>query len=131
MFPTADKHERNRSPLSTIGSSLSSGSLTSTVNVGGVSAKLWNSNAERDQHENYASLYAIVKATEALEKVYTKDIINKNEYAILKPFAAFFNLLTKCNWLTHLLWFIEATKRSALSSSHNSAALSSWPASRT
>ena len=42
--------------------------------------KLWNNNAERDQHENYASLYAIVKATEALEKSYTRDVVSKAEY---------------------------------------------------
>ena len=43
--------------------------------------RLWSNSAERDQHENYASLFAIVKATEALEKAYTKDIITKTEYA--------------------------------------------------
>jgi ESCRT-I complex subunit VPS28 len=42
--------------------------------------RLWSNSAERDQHENYASLFAIVKATEALEKAYTKDIITKTEY---------------------------------------------------
>lgn len=54
--------------------------LSSTSSNGVGVIKLWNNNAERDQHENYASLYAIVKATEALEKSYTRDVISKTEY---------------------------------------------------
>lgn len=46
--------------------------------------RLWSNSIERDQHENSASLFAIIKATEALEKAYARDIIEKSEYDKLK-----------------------------------------------
>jgi len=69
-----------RSPLASLGSSVASSPLSTTVSASGIATRLWNNNVERDQHENYASLYAIVKATESLEKAYTRDVISKTEY---------------------------------------------------
>ncbi|CAI0468417.1 unnamed protein product [Linum tenue] len=42
--------------------------------------KLWNDKREREMYENFAELYAIIKATEKLEKAYVRDIINSSDY---------------------------------------------------
>ncbi|KAI4371697.1 hypothetical protein MLD38_010019 [Melastoma candidum] len=42
--------------------------------------KLWNDKRERDMYENFAELYAIIRATEKLEKAYVRDIISPSEY---------------------------------------------------
>lgn len=42
--------------------------------------KLWNDKREREMYENFAELYAIIKATEKLEKAYVRDIISSAEY---------------------------------------------------
>ncbi|KAJ7968472.1 Vacuolar protein sorting-associated protein 28-like [Quillaja saponaria] len=42
--------------------------------------KLWNDKREREMYDNFAELYAIIKATEKLEKVYIRDIISSQEY---------------------------------------------------
>ncbi|GAB2211262.1 hypothetical protein Droror1_Dr00016555 [Drosera rotundifolia] len=42
--------------------------------------KLWNDKREREMYENFAELYAIIKATEKLEKAYIRDIISSSEY---------------------------------------------------
>ncbi|GMH05395.1 hypothetical protein Nepgr_007235 [Nepenthes gracilis] len=42
--------------------------------------KLWNDKREREMYENFAELYAILKATEKLEKAYIRDIISPSEY---------------------------------------------------
>ncbi|PIA54960.1 hypothetical protein AQUCO_00800002v1 [Aquilegia coerulea] len=42
--------------------------------------KLWNDKREREMYDNFADLYAIVKATEKLEKAYVRDIISSAEY---------------------------------------------------
>ncbi|WCJ25858.1 hypothetical protein M5689_007716 [Euphorbia peplus] len=42
--------------------------------------KLWNDKREREMYENFAELYAIIKATEKLEKAYVRDIIPSSEY---------------------------------------------------
>ncbi|GAB2301134.1 hypothetical protein Dimus_035167 [Dionaea muscipula] len=42
--------------------------------------KLWNDKREREMYENFAELYAIIKATEKLEKAYIRDIISPSEY---------------------------------------------------
>ena len=57
--------------------------MSSNLSTSSAPIRLWSNNAERDQHENYASLFAIFKATEALEKAYTRDIIPKAEYECL------------------------------------------------
>jgi len=44
--------------------------------------KLWNDKREREMYENFAELYAIIKATEKLEKAYIRDIISPSEYEI-------------------------------------------------
>lgn len=44
--------------------------------------KLWNDKRERDMYENFAELYAIIRATEKLEKAYIRDIISPSEYEI-------------------------------------------------
>uniref|UniRef100_A0A7N0RF64 Vacuolar protein sorting-associated protein 28 homolog n=1 Tax=Kalanchoe fedtschenkoi TaxID=63787 RepID=A0A7N0RF64_KALFE len=44
--------------------------------------KLWNDKREREMYENFAELYAIIKATEKLEKAYVRDIISSNEYEL-------------------------------------------------
>ncbi|KAK3431655.1 hypothetical protein EUGRSUZ_E03460 [Eucalyptus grandis] len=44
--------------------------------------KLWNDKRERDMYENFAELYAIIRATEKLEKAYIRDIIPPSEYEI-------------------------------------------------
>ncbi|KAJ8761622.1 hypothetical protein K2173_004398 [Erythroxylum novogranatense] len=44
--------------------------------------KLWNDKRERGVHENFAELYAIIKATENLEKAYGRDILYSSEYDI-------------------------------------------------
>ncbi|KAJ4833899.1 hypothetical protein Tsubulata_032932 [Turnera subulata] len=42
--------------------------------------KLWNDKREREMYDNFAELYAIIKATEKLEKAYVRDIISPTEY---------------------------------------------------
>ncbi|KAJ1434791.1 VPS28, C-terminal domain superfamily [Sesbania bispinosa] len=42
--------------------------------------KLWNDKREREMYDNFAELYAILKATERLEKAYVRDIIAPHEY---------------------------------------------------
>ncbi|CAH1425283.1 unnamed protein product [Lactuca virosa] len=42
--------------------------------------KLWNDKREREMYENFAELYAIIKATEKLEKAYVRDIIPSSDY---------------------------------------------------
>ncbi|XP_010422371.1 PREDICTED: vacuolar protein sorting-associated protein 28 homolog 2-like [Camelina sativa] len=42
--------------------------------------KLWNDKREREMYENFAELFAIIKATEKLEKAYIRDLINPSEY---------------------------------------------------
>ncbi|XP_010434160.1 PREDICTED: vacuolar protein sorting-associated protein 28 homolog 1 [Camelina sativa] len=42
--------------------------------------KLWNDKREREMYENFAELYAIIKATEKLEKAYIRDLISPSEY---------------------------------------------------
>ncbi|KAH7545925.1 hypothetical protein FEM48_Zijuj01G0145900 [Ziziphus jujuba var. spinosa] len=42
--------------------------------------KLWNDKREREMYDNFAELYAIIKATEKLEKAYIRDIISSSEY---------------------------------------------------
>ncbi|KAK4758901.1 hypothetical protein SAY87_020202 [Trapa incisa] len=44
--------------------------------------KLWNDKRERDMYENFAELYAIIRATEKLEKAYIRDIIGPSEYEV-------------------------------------------------
>ncbi|GAA0153019.1 membrane traffic protein [Lithospermum erythrorhizon] len=42
--------------------------------------KLWNDKREREMYENFSELFAIIKATEKLEKAYVRDIISPAEY---------------------------------------------------
>ncbi|KAF8411222.1 hypothetical protein HHK36_003767 [Tetracentron sinense] len=42
--------------------------------------KLWNDKREREMYENFADLYAIIKATEKLEKAYVRDVISSAQY---------------------------------------------------
>ncbi|KAH9623118.1 hypothetical protein KSS87_013697 [Heliosperma pusillum] len=42
--------------------------------------KLWNDKREREMYENFAELYAIIKATEKLEKAYIRDVITPSDY---------------------------------------------------
>jgi len=42
--------------------------------------KLHSNPKERELHENFADLYAIIKTTEALEKAFLRDAIDPNEY---------------------------------------------------
>ncbi|KAL3624980.1 hypothetical protein CASFOL_031648 [Castilleja foliolosa] len=42
--------------------------------------KLWNDKREREMYENFAELFAIIKATEKLEKAYVRDIISPSDY---------------------------------------------------
>ncbi|CAH9081541.1 unnamed protein product [Cuscuta epithymum] len=42
--------------------------------------KLWNDKREREMYENFAELFAIIKATEKLEKAYVRDVISSTEY---------------------------------------------------
>ncbi|KVH94040.1 Vacuolar protein sorting-associated, VPS28, partial [Cynara cardunculus var. scolymus] len=42
--------------------------------------KLWNDKREREMYDNFAELYAIIKATEKLEKAYVRDIIPSADY---------------------------------------------------
>ncbi|KAK9268109.1 hypothetical protein L1049_010549 [Liquidambar formosana] len=44
--------------------------------------KLWNDKREREMYENFAELYAIIKATDKLEKAYVRDIITSSEYEL-------------------------------------------------
>ncbi|KAE9613511.1 hypothetical protein Lal_00015930 [Lupinus albus] len=44
--------------------------------------KLWNDKREREMYDNFAELYAIIKATESLEKAYVRDIISPKEYEL-------------------------------------------------
>ncbi|KAK7252196.1 hypothetical protein RIF29_35984 [Crotalaria pallida] len=44
--------------------------------------KLWNDKREREMYDNFAELYAIIKATERLEKAYVRDIISAQEYEL-------------------------------------------------
>ena len=42
--------------------------------------KLWNNGREREVWDNLGDLYAIFKATEALEKANTRDVVPAGEY---------------------------------------------------
>jgi len=42
--------------------------------------KLWNDKREREMYENFAELFAIIRATEKLEKAYVRDIVSPSEY---------------------------------------------------
>ncbi|KAF2564742.1 hypothetical protein F2Q70_00016307 [Brassica cretica] len=42
--------------------------------------KLWNDKHERETYENFFELYAIIKATEKLEKAYIRDLISPSSY---------------------------------------------------
>lgn len=42
--------------------------------------KLWSDKREREMYDNFAELYAIIKATEKLEKAYVRDVISPQEY---------------------------------------------------
>lgn len=42
--------------------------------------ELWNDKHEREMYENFAEFFAIIKATEKLEKAYVRDIILPTEY---------------------------------------------------
>ncbi|KAK9156207.1 hypothetical protein Sjap_003687 [Stephania japonica] len=42
--------------------------------------KLWSDKREREMYDNFADLYAIIKATEKLEKAYVRDVISSSEY---------------------------------------------------
>lgn len=42
--------------------------------------KLWNDKRERERYDNLADLYAIIRATEKLEKAYVRDIIPPADY---------------------------------------------------
>ncbi|CAH8360631.1 unnamed protein product [Eruca vesicaria subsp. sativa] len=42
--------------------------------------KLWNDKREREMYENFSELYAIIKATEKLEKAYIRDLISPSDY---------------------------------------------------
>ncbi|KAG9452747.1 hypothetical protein H6P81_005651 [Aristolochia fimbriata] len=42
--------------------------------------KLWNDKREREMYDNFAYLFAIIKATEKLEKAYVRDIVSSKEY---------------------------------------------------
>ncbi|XP_058088966.1 vacuolar protein sorting-associated protein 28 homolog 2-like [Magnolia sinica] len=42
--------------------------------------KLWHDKREREMYDNFADLYAIIKATEKLEKAYVRDIIPPSDY---------------------------------------------------
>ncbi|KAK9068942.1 hypothetical protein SSX86_013058 [Deinandra increscens subsp. villosa] len=44
--------------------------------------KLWNDKHERETYENFAELYAIIKASEKLEKAYVRDIVPATDYEI-------------------------------------------------
>lgn len=44
--------------------------------------KLWSDKREREMYENFAELYAIIKATEKLEKAYVRDVISSQEYEV-------------------------------------------------
>ncbi|CAI5956956.1 unnamed protein product [Closterium sp. NIES-64] len=41
---------------------------------------LWQGDAEREQYESFADLYAIIKTTEKLEKAYVRDLISPADY---------------------------------------------------
>ncbi|CAD6229600.1 unnamed protein product [Miscanthus lutarioriparius] len=42
--------------------------------------KLWNDKRERELLESYADLYAIIKATEKLERAYVRDLVSAADY---------------------------------------------------
>ncbi|KAL8107787.1 vacuolar protein sorting-associated protein 28 homolog 2-like [Apium graveolens] len=44
--------------------------------------KLWNDKQERELYDNFGELFAIIKATEKLEKAYVRDIISPSEYEV-------------------------------------------------
>ncbi|KAF3567198.1 hypothetical protein DY000_02014039 [Brassica cretica] len=43
-------------------------------------AKLWNDKREREMYDNLAELFAIIKATEKLERAYIRDLISPSDY---------------------------------------------------
>ncbi|KAL0712750.1 hypothetical protein Bca4012_019728 [Brassica carinata] len=42
--------------------------------------KLWHDKREREMYENFSELFAIIKATEKLEKAYIRDLISPSDY---------------------------------------------------
>ncbi|KAK1291711.1 hypothetical protein QJS10_CPA05g00736 [Acorus calamus] len=42
--------------------------------------KLWNDKREREMYDSLADLYAIIKATEKLERAYVRDVVSSSDY---------------------------------------------------
>lgn len=75
--------------------------------------KLWNDKREREMYDNFADLYAIIKATEKLEKAYVRDIISSSDYEpeCLKLIAQFKTLASSLrNTVPSLEQFAETYK---------------------
>ena len=45
--------------------------------------KLWDSAKERRKYNELADLYAVIKSTEALEKAYIRDLVDRDRYTEL------------------------------------------------
>ncbi|KAL5228471.1 hypothetical protein ABZP36_016736 [Zizania latifolia] len=72
--------------------------------------KLWNDKRERELLESLADLYAIIKATEKLERAYVRDLVSAADYEAecLKLISQFNSLTSSLAGVVTIPRFVEA-----------------------
>jgi ESCRT-I complex subunit VPS28 len=72
--------------------------------------KLWNDKRERELLESYADLYAIIRATEKLERAYVRDLVSAADYETecLKLISQFNTLSSSLAGLVTIPRFVQA-----------------------
>ncbi|XP_062223188.1 vacuolar protein sorting-associated protein 28 homolog 1-like [Phragmites australis] len=72
--------------------------------------KLWNDKRERELLESYADLYAIIKATEKLERAYVRDLVSAADYEAecLKLISQFNSLSSSLAGIVTVPRFVQA-----------------------
>ncbi|GJN17478.1 hypothetical protein PR202_gb04547 [Eleusine coracana subsp. coracana] len=72
--------------------------------------KLWNDKRERELLESYADLYAIIRATEKLERAYVRDLVSAADYETecLKLISQFNSLSSSLAGVVTIPRFVQA-----------------------
>jgi ESCRT-I complex subunit VPS28 len=72
--------------------------------------KLWNDKRERELLESYADLYAIIRATEKMERAYVRDLVSAADYETecLKLISQFNTLSSSLAGLVTIPRFVQA-----------------------
>jgi ESCRT-I complex subunit VPS28 len=73
-------------------------------------AKLWNDKRERELLESYADLYAIIRATEKMERAYVRDLVSAADYETecLKLISQFNSLSSSLAGIVTVPRFVQA-----------------------